>query len=469
MNIVATDPPCWIYSFSLETRRYSLLSNPSEEDVVTKNILYAMEGGNVEEDEDNEEVATVWELLICFYEEIKDSTKFFNLNDFAEGILLKFCLPANDIVSDFWVAQNLSRIRFKKDNISNWFTFFAYYFIAFPGFMFFFTNIGKFTDRFCKRCCRCSLIPFLSMVCFFCLEALLVIYSPANLLFPVAVLVASVILVIGIMGVFFHGPYMKKISFLVAGYEGRYESAPQFMMHLVFLISGEQYFSTSGLNTYGLITSLAMLGKDLAENILTNGQNHSFLGLSFISKIVLMRRIILVIILTAIFRLGTVALAIHHIFVLDCGLLLVPLKLIIIVPPVIGILFVQKCSSQTHLSVTECFVGIVGELSAFHSWSGLNTELRRSIQLGLNMFFGILYGTYCVWTVFNPPSLNADNFAILFLCCAWVAFPLYLSHIYFNDSVNSVFQGNEVIEEEQEQNHVPEMRYQLSSNYLSTV
>ena len=262
---------------------------------------------------------------------------------------------------------------------------------------------------------------------------------------------------------------MKKISFLVAGYEGRYESAPQIIMHLVLLISGEQYFSTSGLNTYGLITSLAMLGKDLAENILTNGQNHSFLGLSFISKIVLMRRIIPVIILTAIFRLGTLALAIHHIFVLDCGLLLVPLKLIIIVPPVIGILFVQKCSSQTHLSVTECFVGIVGELSAFHSWSGLNTELRRSIQLGLNMFFGILYGTYCVWTVFNPPSLNADNFAILFLCCGWVAFPLYLSHIYFNDSVNSVFQGNVVIEEEQEQNHVPEMRYQLSSNYLSTV
>ena len=204
-----------------------------------------------------------------------------------------------------------------------------------------------------------------------------------------------------------------------------------------------------------------MLGKDLAENILTKGQNHSFLRLTFIGKIILMRRIIPVIILTAIFRLGTLALAIHHIYILNFGLLLVPLKFIIIVPPVIGILFVQKCSSKTHLSVTECCVGIIGELSSFHSWSGLNTELRRSIQFGLNLYFGILYGIYCVWTVFNPPSLNADNFAIFFLCCGWVAFPFYISQIFFNDSVNGVRQENLNFEEEPDHNQIPERRYQL--------
>ena len=163
-----------------------------------------------------------------------------------------------------------------------------------------------------------------------------------------------------------------------------------------------------------------------------------------------MKRIIPVIILTAIFRLGTLALAIHQIFILECGLLLIPLKLIIIVPPVISILCLQKFSSKSHLSVTECFVGVVGELSAFHNWSGLNTEYRRCIQFGINLFYGILYGIYCLWTVFNPPSLHADHFAIIFLCCGWAAFPLYLSHIFFNDSVNNFSQENVDIEEDQD-------------------
>ena len=81
------------------------------------------------------------------------------------------------------------------------------------GIMFFLTNIGKFT----KRCCRGSLIPFLVMVCLFSLEALLFIFTSAHLLFPLAVLLASVILAIGTMDVFFHGPYMKQLSFLVEG------------------------------------------------------------------------------------------------------------------------------------------------------------------------------------------------------------------------------------------------------------
>ena len=142
---------------------------------------------------------------------------------------------------------------------------------------------------------------------FFCLEVFLIMYSDAQLLFPMAMLVASVSITIGIMAIFFHGPCMKKLSSLVDRYEGRHESAPQFAMHLALLISGDQYFVTSGLNLYGLFTSLAMLGKDLAKN----GPNQLFLKLSFICKVILMKRIIPVIILMAIFRLGTLTLAIH--------------------------------------------------------------------------------------------------------------------------------------------------------------
>ena len=96
-----------------------------------------MEGSDVEEGEDGEDQATFWELLTRFYEETKRYKKFFNLNDFAEGFLFKFFLPLHDIVSDFLIAKNFSTIKV------SWFKFFAYDFIACPGFMIFFYQHWK--------------------------------------------------------------------------------------------------------------------------------------------------------------------------------------------------------------------------------------------------------------------------------------------------------------------------------------
>ena len=58
-----------------------------------------------------------------------------------------------------------------------------------------------------------------------------------------------------------------------------------------------------------------------------------FLNAPFLRKIAMMGKIIPAIAFTIILRLGTLALATQHIFVLDCGLLLVPFKLVLIVPP----------------------------------------------------------------------------------------------------------------------------------------
>ena len=392
-----------------------------------------------EEEEEDTENFTFCDLLFCFFEELKDYKKSFNLNDCAEGILLKVFLPTNDIISDFLVADKL----FQSENVSvkQWFTFFSYYFIAWPGIMFLLSNIRIFRDRCCFTFCQGSFLPFIFMVCFFSLEAVLILYAHPKILLPAAAFVAGVTLIVGIMDIFFHGPYMKKLSSLITCYEGRFESAPQLVMQLVLLISGQGFFQGSGLDFYGLCTSLVMLAKDLSENILTNGKNDSLLlSMSFPQKIAEMWKIFPVIMLTALFRLGTMALLIHHVFVLDSGLLLVPLKLIFMVPPVVTILSVQRFYPEVlELSVTECFVGILGEMSAFTNWGKLNPECSRWFQFGLNLYFCILYGVYCVWTVFNPPSENADLFAICFLCCGWVSFPLYISQIFFINTTQRVF------------------------------
>ena len=417
---------------------------------------------DAEDGEEDEEKVSFRELVMCFWEEIKNFKKFFNLNDCAEAILLKVFLPANDIISDFLVADKL----FQSDNqvVSKWFTFFAYFFIACPGFMFLLSNIQMFRDRLCSSRCHGSLFPFLSMVCFFTMYFLLLYLHP-KILLPAAIFVAVVLLLVGMMYIFFHGPYMKKLSALVTGYEGRFESAPQILMHLVLLISGQEFFSTTGLDIYGLCFSLAMLGKDLAENILMNGQNDRLENKTFLGKIAAMGKIVPVIILTAIFRLGTLALAIQHIFVLDCGLLLVPLKFILIVPPAVTILCVRQFYPKIQeLSVIECFVGIIGELSAFTIWGKLKPDISRWIQFGLNLYFGILYGVYCVWTVFNPTSPNAELFAIIFLCCGWVAFPLFISQIFFIDTANSVSPENQAanhMEEQSEGFRMPNVDFKI--------
>ena len=393
----------------------------------------------------NDEETTIGSI-ICLIEELKNYKKYFNLNDFAEALLMKFFLPVNDIISDFLIAQNLSMVENDTHTISHWFTFLAYYNIACPGFMFIISIVGKRIKGF--------IWPFLFMFCFFCLEAVLIMFSHAHLLFPLAVVVASLTLGIGLLGIFCHGPRMTSLSHLIAGYEGRYESVPQFLMHLTLLISGEKYFYDSGLNMYGLSTSLLMLGKDLTENILMNEQ---FQQKSFVKKLDAMRSILLIVIFTVIFRLGTLALVLHHIFVLDVGLYLIPLKLVIVVIPVIGVYWIQNHYETEKISVPECFVGIIGELSAFYNWSTFGEDIKRRVQFMLNLYYSLLYASYCIWIAWNPTNENAGTFALVFLCSGWVAFPLFISQIFIGnindededdreeDVIQNIYPHNEVI------------------------
>ena len=99
------------------------------------------------------------------------------------------------------------------------------------------------------------------------LQAVIVMYSHPRILLPVAVFVSGIPLIVGVMDVFFNGPQMKKLSAWVTCYEGRFESAPQLMIHLVLLITDKGFFQRSGLDIYGLCSSILMLGKDLSESL----------------------------------------------------------------------------------------------------------------------------------------------------------------------------------------------------------
>ena len=139
-------------------------------------------------------------------------------------------------------------------------------------------------------------------------------YAHAKLLFPVAFIVSAFLCIVGASGIFFHGPCMKRLLTHVSGYEGHFESAPQFALHLALLISGMGDFSGYGLNTYGLGTSLIMLEMDIAEIILLSDKRNSFQNKPFLTKMALIVKLVPFITLTGIFRLGFLSLMCNHWF-----------------------------------------------------------------------------------------------------------------------------------------------------------
>ena len=130
------------------------------------------------------------------------------------------------------------------------------------------------------------------------------------------------------------------------------------------------------------------------------------------------------------------------------GLLMVPLKLVIILLPALGIMCCKKLSKKIpELTFMDACLGTLGELSAFIIWGKLGWDRSRWVNFWFTLYFGFLYGSYCTWTVFNPPHPDADLYAIFFLCCGWVAFPLFLSQIFAGIS-------DDDLEEQQEKKEI---------------
>ena len=164
---------------------------------------------------------------------------------------------------------------------------------------------------------------------------------------------------------------------------------------------------------FGILSSLLMLGKDLSESLLINGSCRStYLAKSFPMKIMAMAQLFPAVILTAVFRLGTIALFINHVFVLDEGLLLIPLKLIFMVPPAITILCVrQKYPEIIELSVVDCFIRILCEVSGYTD-SVRDKEHRRATSQPTDRLLS------SPQTGFYPAHRSVANF----VCCVFLGF-----------------------------------------------
>ena len=343
------------------------------------------------------------DLMLTFlselFEELTNFKAFFNFNDFTEGLLFKVLLPINDVFSDFLVAAEA--LKSENEMLNTWTSKCIYYTIAYPGIMALIINLGGALVR-----TRLDNILFMMLfVTFSCIEATLPFLGNTTILFYFAIIVSTCFLLLGFMDLFFHGPCMKKISANLVNYEGCFEASPQLFIQIISQLGGPEFtFSElSSVDVYGITTSLAMLSIDLARNIINNCNKNHLEKKSFFQKIVTMMDIIPAIIFCSAFRIGTIALAVHHIIAIDQWWLIVPLKLALFSPFLI--LLFSKCFSSklASLTIVDCWVGTMKECTAFTIWGKLKQNESRWIQLGFQIYYGILFNLFCIWSMFYPP------------------------------------------------------------------
>ena len=50
----------------------------------------------------------------------------------------------------------------------------------------------------------------------------------------------------------------------------------------------------------------------------------------------------------------------------------------------------------------------------------------------------IVYGTFCLYEAFYPSWVNSDWYAMAFFFCGWIAFPMYMTQVFYLDKDEDV-------------------------------
>ena len=119
-------------------------------------------------------------------------------------------------------------------------------------------------------------------------------------------LVASYAITIKVFGLFLHGPKWKRLSSSMSALEATLESPLQLLLlNHIWLSGGKCYISA-------MITSIIVIGKVSAENLLTSREDNLMKGKSFAQRLRLIATFIPVFALTALFRHGSGAVFIAY-------------------------------------------------------------------------------------------------------------------------------------------------------------
>ena len=420
---------------------------------------------------ENENKSSIQKIDVDYHQlwqEIVNCKTFWNgSNDVVMAIVLGLAPSTWDIQSDFSFAYKQTKP--SDEPGANIIPGLSYLFIALPGILlglgFLHTSISSLCNKYCFCYCSCSC--FCSCSCsssqgklgMFCqglghLLSITVVVGVVvglvimwinfpDVIFYLAVPTATSILFVKVMAVFLHGPEMKKLTVKITSTEGQYEAALQLLLiSIIWLRKGEW--------DVAMVSSILMLGKGAAENLLTFGEDNKLLDQPFGKKIVLLLQYVPVMAMTGFFRIG--AIAAMAAWSDNSGVFILPLVLLLPLATMILLkIFVLK-----DLSVLDLVKGLMGELSTITIWGSLGRERSKRIQLGMGVFYLLLYTCFLSCAIYDPSSQSIQalevedpnllqNWSIGALLCGLFSFPLFIYQIYFMEKYRTVYKMNTLV------------------------
>ena len=298
----------------------------------------------------------------------------------------------------------------------------TYFFISLAGIIFVLDSLTKLT-------CNCILeklnprqsiatviygLSFLLMAAGLAGSFYLMVWIPIwKKSFPLPGFILAIVTTVGMLGVktialFVHGEEMRRLAVKVTSMESQHESALQMLLLIWIGIYGQ----LSSSSIFAMVASLLVIGKAGAEAFLTFGkQNKLEEAEGLLRKLSLLAAYSPVFMLSAVFRIGTLAL----LPVWGGGAWgdgergsltgLEPLLLVLATAlsvPLASMLILRCLGKMEDMESGSILRGTMAEIATITLWGGRGRDGSKKISLGFAIFLFYLFSGMLVWIISFP-------------------------------------------------------------------
>ena len=221
--------------------------------------------------------------------------------------------------------------------------------------------------------------------------------NPTIFKYP-AILCSVFVLGTKMVAVVVHTQEVKNFSRRITMAECTLESSPQLQLLLHIWLSGGQLYLGA------IISSVIVIGKNSAENILINGTVNKLAGKTLGQRVALVASYTPVMALNTLFRVGSSALVLYHPDLLlplspTFSMFLTWAYLCLWLPLIFLLLTSLKpwVASLGKLTTMELGQALINECSTVTVWGNLGREGSRGLQLGMATYHVLLNCSYITW------------------------------------------------------------------------
>ena len=353
----------------------------------------------------------------------------------------------------------------------------TYTFIALPGIMLSFSALHSLTRGLWKRNCGGAKVPgwlqavlnaaalFLQMsICtglvlvlmmnIGALKVCIPILKPIldgheNFIIAMAYFSAAFLVGVKILGTICHGPEVARLVEKATVAEVQYEAALQLiLLGTIYLFSGKGSFESRN----SAITSLLVIGKVGIQDFFKK-HDKDLSKASLLGKIYIAISVSPVFILTALFKVGSIAI----VFTSDYRSLLT----LFLLPPALAIFLIKMCLPLENLDAASISQGVFASAVSLHLWPG--EQVGKIIMISAITYSHLLYSSFLAMVIhLNNNILDIDNInnrsqrirngAILCLVIGWVSLPFMVCLVLFQEHYVAHVVSHNLKDREEEEN-----------------